>query len=83
MTALVRHPSPLPASLAKAARAGDLLFLSGHTPRGPDLKPVGGSIGAQTEAVEGSRAAVITRMLLAAERGAVISSLSKMADRYG
>lgn len=51
MTALVRYPSPLPAPLAKAVRAGDLLFLSGQTPRGPDLKPMEGSIEEQTEAV--------------------------------
>lgn len=51
MIDLVRYPSPLSAPLSKAVRAGDLLFLSGQTPRGPDMKPVGGSIEEQTEAV--------------------------------
>ncbi|KQS85144.1 enamine deaminase RidA [Methylobacterium sp. Leaf361] len=51
MTDLVRFASPLPAPLSKAVRAGDLLFLSGQTPRNLDLTPVAGSIEAQTTAV--------------------------------
>ena len=51
MSDLVRYPSRLSAPLSKAVRAGDLLFLSGQTPRGPDMKPVGGGIAEQSEAV--------------------------------
>nr|WP_042671622.1 Rid family hydrolase [Methylobacterium sp. B34] len=51
MTHLVRHASPLPAPLSKAVRAGDLLYLSGQTPRNSDLTPVLGSIEKQTNAV--------------------------------
>ncbi len=51
MSDLVRYPSPLSAPLSKAVRAGDLLFLSGQTPRGPEMQPVGGGIAEQSEAV--------------------------------
>jgi 2-iminobutanoate/2-iminopropanoate deaminase len=51
MTDLVRYASPLPAPLSKAVRAGDLLYLSGQTPRNSDLTPVLGSIEKQTNAV--------------------------------
>ncbi|MCJ2072470.1 RidA family protein [Methylobacterium sp. J-030] len=60
MTDLIRYPSPLPAPLSKAVRVGDLLFLSGQTPRGADQKPVGGAIEEQTEAVIAAIQATLT-----------------------
>ncbi|MCJ2130798.1 RidA family protein [Methylobacterium sp. E-045] len=48
MSDLVRYPSPLPAPLSKAVRAGPFLFLSGQTPKNPDLTPLRGDIKAQT-----------------------------------
>jgi len=51
MTDLVRFPSPLTAPLSKAVRAGDFLFLSGQTPKNPDLSPMRGDIQSQTRNV--------------------------------
>lgn len=51
MTKLVRFPSPLTAPLSKAVRAGDFLFLSGKTPKNPDLTPLRGDIREQTKNV--------------------------------
>ncbi|SFS92756.1 Rid family hydrolase [Methylobacterium sp. yr668] len=51
MTALQRYDSPLSAPLSKAVRAGDLLFLSGQTPKNADLTPLRGDIKVQTENV--------------------------------
>lgn len=51
MTALQRYASPLSAPLSKAVRAGDLLFLSGQTPKNADLTPLRGDIKVQTENV--------------------------------
>ena len=51
MTHLVRFASPLTAPLSKAVRAGDLLFLSGQTPKNADLTPLRGDIGVQTKNV--------------------------------
>jgi len=51
MTQLTRFSSPLSAPLSKAVRAGDLLFLSGQTPKNADLTPFRGDIKAQTENV--------------------------------
>ncbi|WP_313370302.1 RidA family protein [Achromobacter animicus] len=51
MTQLIRFPSPLSAPLSKAVRAGDLLFLSGQTPKNADLTPFRGDIKEQTQNV--------------------------------
>ncbi|MGT2460137.1 RidA family protein (plasmid) [Cupriavidus basilensis] len=51
MTDLIRVPSPLTAPLSKAVRAGDFLFLSGQTPKNPDLTPLRGDIREQTKNV--------------------------------
>jgi 2-iminobutanoate/2-iminopropanoate deaminase len=51
MNDIIRTPSPLSAPLSKAVRAGDLLFLSGQTPKNADLTPMRGDIKAQTENV--------------------------------
>jgi 2-iminobutanoate/2-iminopropanoate deaminase len=51
MNDLIRYPSPLTAPLSKAVRAGDFLFLSGQTPKNPDLTPMRGDITAQTRNV--------------------------------
>ncbi len=51
MTLPIRYPSPLPAPLSKAVRAGDFLFLSGQTPKNPDLTPLRGTIQEQTRNV--------------------------------
>lgn len=51
MTDLIRFPSPLTAPLSKAVRAGDFLFLSGQTPKNPDLTPLRGDIREQTKNV--------------------------------
>jgi 2-iminobutanoate/2-iminopropanoate deaminase len=51
MTEIVRFPSPLTAPLSKAVRAGDFLFLSGQTPKNPDLTPLRGDIAVQTSNV--------------------------------
>jgi 2-iminobutanoate/2-iminopropanoate deaminase len=60
MSQLIRHPSPLTAPLSKAVQAGDLLFLSGQTPKNPDLTPLRGDIREQTanviEAIKASLA---------------------------
>jgi reactive intermediate/imine deaminase len=48
MSELIRHPSPLTAPLSKAVQAGDFLFLSGQTPKNPDLTPLRGDIRQQT-----------------------------------
>ncbi|AEI82439.1 endoribonuclease L-PSP family protein 6 (plasmid) [Cupriavidus necator N-1] len=48
MTKLVRFPSPLTAPLSKAVKAGDFLFLSGQTPKTPDLTPLRGDIREQS-----------------------------------
>lgn len=51
MASLQRYASPLSAPLSKAVRAGDLLFLSGQTPKNADLTPLRGDIKVQTENV--------------------------------
>jgi len=48
MSSLQRFASPLSAPLSKAVKAGDLLFLSGQTPKNPDLTPLRGDIKTQT-----------------------------------
>jgi 2-iminobutanoate/2-iminopropanoate deaminase len=60
MSPLIRHPSPLTAPLSKAVQAGDFLFLSGQTPKNPDLTPLRGDVREQTanviEAIKASLA---------------------------
>ncbi|MGH1588712.1 RidA family protein [Methylobacterium phyllosphaerae] len=51
MASLQRYASPLSAPLSKAVRAGDLLFLSGQTPKNAYLTPLRGDIKVQTENV--------------------------------
>jgi len=51
MSQIIRFASPLTAPLSKAVRAGDFLFLSGQTPKNPDLTPLRGDIRAQTQNV--------------------------------
>lgn len=48
---LIRYPSPVPAPISKAVRAGDFVFLSGQTPKNADLTPFRSDISAQTENV--------------------------------
>ena len=43
MSTLTRYTSPLSAPLSKAVHAGDFLFLSGQTPKNPDLTPLRGA----------------------------------------
>lgn len=45
------HPSSHPYPLSRAVRAGDLLFLSGQIPMGPDGNPVRADISTQTRTV--------------------------------
>ncbi len=51
MSLPTRFPSPLSAPLSKAVRAGGFLFLSGQTPKNPDLTPLKGDIQTQTRNV--------------------------------
>lgn len=51
MTTLIRFPSPLAAPLSRAVRAGDFLYLSGQTPKNPDMTPLRADIQTQTKNV--------------------------------
>jgi 2-iminobutanoate/2-iminopropanoate deaminase len=51
MSLPIRYPSQLPVPLSKAVRAGEFLFLSGQTPKNPDLTPLRGDIQTQTRNV--------------------------------
>jgi enamine deaminase RidA (YjgF/YER057c/UK114 family) len=49
-----RNPAAL---LVPAVRAGDLLFVSGHVPAGPDGKPIVGKLGKDMDVKQGQEAA--------------------------
>ncbi len=51
MSAITRYPTPLPAPLSKAVRAGGFLFLSGVLPMDAQANIIDGDIQAQTRAV--------------------------------
>jgi 2-iminobutanoate/2-iminopropanoate deaminase len=61
-TQLIRYPSPLPAPLSKAVRAGDFLFLSGQTPKDENLQPLRGDIEVQTRNVLDAIAATLAEL---------------------
>lgn len=60
MSLPVRYSSPLAAPLSKAVKAGGFLFLSGQTPKNPDLTPLHADVQTQThnvlDAIEASLA---------------------------
>jgi 2-iminobutanoate/2-iminopropanoate deaminase len=78
MTSLTRYASPLTAPLSKAVRAGDFLFLSGQTPKNPDLTPLRGDIREQTENVIEAIRATLAEFGL--DLGAVIRATVWLSD---
>ena len=78
MSEFERYPSPLPAPLSKAVRAGNFLFLSGQTPRNADLTPLRGDIKAQTANVLDSITATLAEFGL--NLGAVIRCTVWLSD---
>jgi 2-iminobutanoate/2-iminopropanoate deaminase len=77
-TQLIRYPSPLPAPLSKAVRAGDFLFLSGQTPKDENLQPLRGDIEVQTRNVLDAIAAMLAE--LGAEMSQVVRATVWLSD---
>jgi reactive intermediate/imine deaminase len=62
MSPITRYPTPLPAPLSKAVRAGGFLFLSGVLPMDAQANIIAGDIGAQTRAVLERIAGTLTEL---------------------
>lgn len=78
MSAITRHPSPLPAPFSKAVRAGGFLFLSGVLPMDAQANIVGGDVQAQTRIVLERIAATLGE--LGAGMGQVVKATVWLAD---
>jgi enamine deaminase RidA (YjgF/YER057c/UK114 family) len=66
------------ATLVPAVRAGDLLFVSGHTPVGPDGKPVVGKLGKDMDVKQGQDAARLVALRVLAVVRAELGTLDKI-----
>ena len=53
MTDIIRFSSPMSAPLSKAVRAGDLMFLSGQTPKNAGLTPMRGGSAVKAKLSQG------------------------------
>jgi enamine deaminase RidA (YjgF/YER057c/UK114 family) len=62
---LPEPPRPL-ANYVEAVRSGNLLFLAGHGPAGPDGKLMTGKVGVDLDVEAGRRAAQVTALALLA-----------------
>jgi enamine deaminase RidA (YjgF/YER057c/UK114 family) len=77
----IELPAPRPlrgATLVPAARSGDMLYVSGHTPQPRDGKPVAGKLGKDVSVKEGQEAARAVGLVILAVVRAELGSLDKV-----
>jgi enamine deaminase RidA (YjgF/YER057c/UK114 family) len=71
-------PKPAGALIVPCVRAGDLLFVSGHTPVGADGKPVIGKLGKDMEVKAGQEAARLVALRVLSVVRAELGSLDRV-----
>jgi enamine deaminase RidA (YjgF/YER057c/UK114 family) len=64
--------------IASAVRAGDMLYVSGHTPATPDGKPIVGKLGKDMEVKQGQEAARLVALRVLSVVRAELGSLDKV-----
>lgn len=74
----LKEPSDPTANYVKAARTGNLVFLSGHGPEKPDGGLVRGKLGEDLTLEEGEQAARLTGIALLSTLKAEIGDLNKL-----
>jgi len=74
---LPRVPAVKGATIVPAVRSGDVLYVSGHTPRKGD-KPIVGKLGKDMEVKEGNEAARLVGLTILAVVRAELGSLDKV-----
>ena len=65
-------------TIVPAVRAGDMLYVSGHTPSTPDGKPVVGKLGKDMEVKQGQEAARLVALRVLSVVRAELGSLDKV-----
>ena len=71
-------PKPAGGTIIPTVRVGDMLYVSGHTPVGPDGKPVVGKLGKDMDAKQGAEAARLVALRVLSVVRAELGTLDKV-----